>query len=524
VKIEELEASRLQIQDQLDFEKTAKARNIMGQFATPTALARDIIAYGMTLLPKDCSVRFLDPGFGTGSFYSALLSEKEEHQVETAKGFEVDPHYGHPAQALWSDHPVEILIDDFTTSTPSQTERVNFLISNPPYVRHHHLTKEQKDRLKISAELASGVKIGGLCGLYCYFMALSHKWMEEDGIGGWLIPSEFMDVNYGRQLKSYLLDQVTLIKIHRFDPNDAQFEDALVSSAVVWIKNAKPPVDHKVTFSFGGSLLEPKVERDVSVRELRSESKWTRYPTAQKPSKKPLVCVGDLFEVKRGIATGDNGFFIMNLDQIKERDLPLDCFRPILPSSRYLKADHITADSGGIPLISRQLYLLDTKLSFDEIKQKYPSLANYLETGGEGEKPVKDRYLCQSRSPWYSQERRPPPPMLCTYMGRPRNGSKPFRFILNESEAIATNVYLLMYPRPFLASLFEDDDSLQKTVWEFFNSLSTRTLLDAGRVYGGGLHKLEPRELKSMSVDSLLTNTPKLKELTKQTGLFTRAA
>jgi adenine-specific DNA-methyltransferase len=34
-----------------------------------------------------------------------------------------------------------------------------------------------------------------------------------------LIPSEFMDVKYGGPLKQYLLDKVTLLRIHRFDPN-----------------------------------------------------------------------------------------------------------------------------------------------------------------------------------------------------------------------------------------------------------------------------------------------------------------
>ena len=46
-----------------------------------------------------------------------------------------------------------------------------------------------------------------------------------------------MDVNYGKAVKHYLLSRVTLLHIHRFDPNDVQFADALVSSAVVWFRN-----------------------------------------------------------------------------------------------------------------------------------------------------------------------------------------------------------------------------------------------------------------------------------------------
>src|SRR6266516_4549346 len=80
--------------------------------------------------------------------------------------------------------------------------------------------------------------------------------------------------------KNYLLERVTLLHIHRFDPNDVQFADALVSSAVVWFRNTPPPVEHKVLFTMGGTLLEPKISRSISARELALESKWSRFPVA----------------------------------------------------------------------------------------------------------------------------------------------------------------------------------------------------------------------------------------------------
>ena len=88
--------------------------------------------------------------------------------------------------------------------------------------------------------IASLLRNGG--NYFCpptYFIAFSHPWMKKNGIAGWLIPSEFMDVNYGQAVKDYLLNEVTLLQVHRFDPSDVQFHDALVSSAVVWFKNKK---------------------------------------------------------------------------------------------------------------------------------------------------------------------------------------------------------------------------------------------------------------------------------------------
>ena len=75
------------------------------------------------------------------------------------------------------------------------------VICNPPYVRHHHLHNGEKTRLQLRTQQAIGIKMSGLAGLYCHFLGLSHAWMAEGGVAGWLIPSEFMDVNYGQTVK-----------------------------------------------------------------------------------------------------------------------------------------------------------------------------------------------------------------------------------------------------------------------------------------------------------------------------------
>ena len=76
-------------------------------------------------------------------------------------------------------------------------------------------------------------------------MLLGHLWLAENGLAVWLIPSEFMDVNYGDEVKRYMLDHVALMQIHRFCPSDVQFEDALVSSAVVVFEKRKPRFEGK---------------------------------------------------------------------------------------------------------------------------------------------------------------------------------------------------------------------------------------------------------------------------------------
>ncbi len=271
MKIDQLEIQRQVLQAELDGKKTPKERNIMGQHSTPSALAYDVLSHAKNIFPKRGKVRFIDPAFGTGSFYSALISVFSETRIEAATGYEIDEHYGNPAIELWKKTKLNCQLADFTKQQPpSEDGKYNLIICNPPYVRHHHING-QKERLQRKVLEAANIKLSGLAGLYCHFLALSHPWMKKNGIAGWLIPSEFMDVNYGQAVKDYLLNEVTLLQIHRFDPSDVQFNDALVSSAVVWFKNKKPSNTHKVKFTYGGTIDKPTHKKDVTLGVLATE-------------------------------------------------------------------------------------------------------------------------------------------------------------------------------------------------------------------------------------------------------------
>lgn len=511
--IDQIEASRLKVQKHLDSSKTQGERNKLGQFATPTGLATEILEFAKTILPANTKIRFLDPAFGTGSFYSALLKTFPRSRIKYATGYEIDEHFAASAAELWNDELLELKHADFTKqiAPSSDKDRANLLICNPPYVRHHHLSNNDKNRLNVAVRQSLGINLSGLSGLYCYFMCLAHSWLAEDGLAAWLIPSEFMDVNYGRAIKDYLLNHVTLLRIHRFDPSNVQFDDALVSSAVVWFKKAKPAADHMVEFTFGGSLLESAESAKISSQALRDAGKWTQFPQNSNHAEKAEneVKLSDLFTIKRGIATGANKFFILTPERVAELHLPKQFLIPILPSARYLSSDEILANDHGDPLLERKQYLLSCKLPESEVKAKYPSLWEYLESGKrEG---VNEKYLSQHRSPWYSQEERQPPLFLCTYINRKsKTNGETFRFILNHSKAIAANVYLLLYPKKPLADAIMAKPELINSLWQALKSITPESLRSEGRVYGGELYKMEPKELGNVSAESIISDLPLL--------------
>jgi len=497
----------------------------LGQFATPADLALEIADFVKSLLEDDQAIHFCDPAVGTGAFYSALRTVFADNSIASAVGVEIDPSLARIARELWGRFGLRVVEGDFTrfATSAGQARRPNVILTNPPYVRHHHMEREYKAAIQRLSQKSVGLRISGLTGLYVHFVLLATEWMSDGGIGAWLIPSEFMDVNYGEALRRYLSERVTLIRIHRFDPQNVQFDDALVSSAVVVFRKTVPSDSTEVRFTLGGSLEEPAVLQDVPLSRLCPNEKWTLYPPD--PKDESRTCNGksrlkfsDLFEVRRGIATGSDKTFILPRDEALRLGLPEKWLKPILPSPRHLKRTILEADTAGYPKIETPLAVIDCALPEAVVREDYPTLWAYF---CEAEKTgVTNRYLLRRRTPWYKLEQRKVAPFLCTYMGRGAKEKRPFRFIWNRTAATATNLYLLVYPRDHLARVLRSRSERAAEVFEFLCGISGVDLRNAGRVYGGGLHKMEPKELGAISVDALVRMIPELESAISRSTLF----
>ena len=162
----------------------------------------------------------------------------------------------------------------------------------------------------------------------------------------------------------------------------------------------------------------------------------------------------------------------------------------------FLKQEIIKSDADGWPMLDRQLALIDCEFDEETIRRKWPRFAAYLEDGRK--RGIHEGYLASRRCPWYSQEKREPAPFLCTYMGR--SLERPFRFIWNHSQATAANVYLLLYPKTHIAPMLKKKAA---EVFETLQAIHPEHFLSEGRVYGGGLYKMEPAELTRLPADGL---------------------
>lgn len=80
-------------------------------------------------------------------------------------------------------------------------------------------------------------------------------------------------------------------------------------------------------------------------------------------------------------------------------------------------------------------------------------------------------------------------------MGRRKENGQTFRFFWNQSSAIAANTYLLLYPIGALKAALNPKPELGARVHELLKQMKPEEVTSHGRVYGGGLFKVEPKEL-----------------------------
>lgn len=89
-------------------------------------------------------------------------------------------------------------------------------------------------------------------------------------------------------------------------------------------------------------------------------------------------------------------------------------------------------------------------------------------------------------------------------MGRSdKEGKSPFRFILNRSKDIVTNSYLILYPNPTLEKEIRERPQLKEQLVQALNQITGKTMTGEGRVYGGGMYKIEPKELSNVPANEV---------------------
>jgi adenine-specific DNA-methyltransferase len=473
-------------------------RKKFAQFFTPFPIAD---AMAQWILGNENLKTVLEPAFGLGVFSRAILSQSKEIKI---KGFEVDEKIFENAKQYFDDlENVNLLLQDYMYN--DWKNKYDGIICNPPYFKFHDY--DNKNILK-EIETNLKCKLNGFTNLYTLFLLKSIHQLNKNGRCAYIIPSEFLNSDYGKLVKSYLIKSKTLRHIIVINFEENVFDDALTTASIILCANDN--LTEKVQFSNIQSLQDlskinevitkypnfSETEQTYNFSELNPEIKWKTYYQKQNSIKfKNLVPFSTYAKVVRGIATGSNEYFTFNVSKAKEFNIDEQYLLPCICSAKDAKTSFFTMqDFEELKKSDKSIFL------FNALNPNNKNINSYIQKGEVEE--INKRFLTASRTPWYSLENRKPAPIWVSVFNR-----SGLRFIRNEANISNLTSYHCIYPKQ--TSLFSDIHIdllfaylLTETAKQIFD--------DNSRQYGNGLQKFEPNDLnKGMMLDlGLLDKQP----------------
>ncbi len=454
-------------------------RKKYAQFFTPEYIAEFMCNWVLQGKPK---TRVLEPAYGLGIF-SRVLAQNSALPVDA---YEID---GRIFASAVSSRPngVNLWNEDYFSS--DWNAKYDAIICNPPYLKFHDY-----DNATYLPDVNShlGTKLNGFTNLYTLFLLKSIAQLQEGGRLAYIIPSEFLNSDYGVEVKRALVHSKTLLHIVVIDYKECAFDDALTTACILLCERTAK--SYCVRFSRINNIeglntcLSEYVEYNTS--DLDAKVKWKSYYEEGNSRKyNNLIPFSKFAKVSRGIATGANDYFTFKLSKVDEYDIPQDCLMPCIckavdaPEIFFTQNDFTRLLNG-----DRVVYLFNGNAVTDN--------TNVLEYIRLGEKSgINKRYLTACRSPWYAIEDRSPAPIWVSVFNR-----SGLRFIRNEANIYNLTTFHCVYPKTAVI----DVDVLFAYL---ITDVAKEIFLDNSRQYGNGLVKFEPNDLnKGMVADLTLLN------------------
>ena len=458
-------------------------RKKFAQFFTPQPIAELMAEW---LLGNEKLKSVLEPAFGLGIFTRTLLKQKTNLEVT---GFDIDDTILNEAKNYFKDYRnVSLNLEDYMFN--DWKKRYDGIICNPPYLKFHdydnkQILEEVENKLKF--------KFNGFTNLYTLFLLKSIFQLNKDGRAAYIIPSEFLNSDYGKLIKEYLLKTKTLRHLFIIDFNENVFDDAMTTASILLLANDKNSNDVNITTIDSKSDLQlikkyiefyPKEKGEFTFvsKELDPNIKWRKYYKLQNSiNYNNLVPFSKYAKVVRGIATGANDYFTFKPSKAKTYSIPEENLLPCICKAKDVKNNFFTKEDFERLVNNDELTFL-----FNGQISRSAEVENYIRKGKQ--EGINEKYLTKNRKPWYAIENRPPSPIWVSVFNR--NGIK---FIRNEVAISNLTTFHCIY---LINDLFFKID-IDLLFAYLLTNIAKQIFNDNRREYGNGLKKFEPNDLNN---------------------------
>ncbi|MBQ9368082.1 MAG: N-6 DNA methylase [Victivallales bacterium] len=453
-------------------------RKRFAQFFTPKPIACFMNNW---VLEGGSARAIFDPAFGLGAFAENAPSDV------SFSGIEVDSKILEYYASSFPGSKAVITHDNYLLRYGDVHENI---VCNPPYLKFQKF--EQKETVLKQFEKKYGIKLSGYTNIASAFLVKSILELRPGGRLAYIMPIEFLNTGYGRQIKELLIHRNHLFAIIKIECETEAFPDATTSLCILLYHSSKRYNDLSFITIHNLEELEAdaifKTAKLVSYNDLNVDDKWMPFFENSDNNLKVTSCYAAKLSLyghfSRGIATGSNGFFVLKKSIIDRLNLPSsECSPCITKSAQITKPIFVQEDFDKLSSADAPVYLLNVGSKHSRQADEYISFGE--KTG------VNNGYITRSRTPWYKMEKRLPAPILLNVFSR---GG--YKVIRNMSNVQSLTSFHCFYPNLF------GELRVNALFLYLFSDIGHRILASSIRKYGNNLDKFEPNDLNEAIVPS----------------------
>lgn len=465
---------------------------LRGGYYTPEPIAEFICNWAIDINTKG----ILEPSCGNGVFLKEAVKKVMEVNPDLSiedsiVGVELFEEEAKKA----SIYGTKVVTGDFFEYYKENIEgqqKFDVIVGNPPFIRYQNVNADSRE-IAFKFMIKEGMHPNKLTNMWLPFLVLSALTLSKNGRLGMVIPAELFQVSYAGETREFLsryFDRLTLITFQKIVFEDIQQEVILLLGEKT--SNSKGIQVIELNDMDDLSNLDLANFYDCEVKELNhSDEKWIKYFLSCEEielmrklrNNNAILPTTDLFEINVGLVSGENSFFLLNHEMVKEYQLG-NATRMIIGKTEQLKGVILSErDFKNLVDKGKKVYMFAPKdVPFAELSKEEQEYIKYGEKLG-----FNMGYKCRIRKNWYCVPQSWEPDAFVL-----RQVNRYPRIILNYTNAVSTDT---IHKIRFL-----DGVNPEYVAAAFLNSFTLALAEVTGRSYGGGVLTFEPSEIRKLMI------------------------
>jgi adenine-specific DNA-methyltransferase len=475
---------------------THAERRKLGRFDSPRPLAQALADWAI----QKVGDRILEPSSGGGVIVKSAISRLLEIGAKCPEkqiwACDIDQRALAETADNVRPHLPHLVLGNFLKLTRADfgNHAFDVILGNPPYVRLH--TMDTDDRMAARKAVPPTCVLDAKASLWAYFPLHAFKVLTPGGRMGWILPETLLHAKYGREVLNWAtqnFDKCIAVSLRErcFESEGAK-ERVVVLLLVGSGGKASQGVE-MVEFASAQECIAslPRLATTSApglpqlnghaVPHLVSNIAATAAQVLE--ASEELKRFGDFADVKIGVVTGNNKFFVLDDEQRASAQLNRRHFQRVVSKFADLGETVVfsTKSFEKAPKADRKSWLLcPNPESLDR------RLARHLKTYEAV--AIQENRTMEKRSNWQVPVLGEPPDAFFRYMGKIGP-----RIVLNETGHFCTNTIHRVFFNKGISK------TVKRAICLSLHSSYSQLYAEfEGRQYGSGVLKFEPSETKRL--------------------------